>query len=234
MGRLNRNTRDLSIIIPAAGIGRRMKSYGPKPLIELSGFETVLSRQLRILRETFPKADIVVVVGYEAERIIRTLPLGMRLKVVENERYDETNVLRSIGMGLRAINHTNVMVIYGDLVFNSEAVTWATSNGSSLLVDTKGQIDEEEVGTTVVDGRVTNLSYGLDTKWSQIMYLTGRELDLFKRMAWNSDRRMWFGYEALNMVVDNGGNLRAIEPRGVRVAEIDSSKDIERARAIIT
>jgi choline kinase len=210
-----------------------MKSYGPKPLIELSGYETVLGRQLRVLRTAFPKADIVVVVGYEADRVIRTLPLGMRLKVVENERHDETNVLRSIGMGLRVVNTTNVLVVYGDLVFNSDAVAWASSNGSSLLVDTKGQIGEEEVGATVVDGRVTNMSYGLDTKWSQIMYLTGRELDLFKRMAWNNDKRVWFGYEALNMVIDNGGHLRAIEPRGVRVAEIDSSKDIERARSII-
>lgn len=225
-----RNSRDLSIVIPAAGMGRRMKSYGPKPLIELPGRETVIGRQLRILRSSFPRADVVVVVGYEAERVIKSLPSG--IKVVENEFHAETNVVRSIGMGLRVASHNNVLLAYGDLVFNQDAIGWACSDGSSVLVDSRGQIGEDEVGVAIVKGRVTNLSYGLPIKWAQIAYLTGRELELFKRVAWDPERKRHFGFEALNAVIDAGGRIGAIEPRGMRIAEIDSSRDIESARRV--
>ena len=35
----------ITVIIAAAGAGRRMKSYGPKPLLNIKG-KTILSRQL--------------------------------------------------------------------------------------------------------------------------------------------------------------------------------------------
>ena len=36
----------LTVIIPAAGIGRRMKSYGPKSLIKI-GNSTIIKNQIR-------------------------------------------------------------------------------------------------------------------------------------------------------------------------------------------
>src|SRR3982751_246557 len=98
------NSRNLSIVIPAAGVGRRMKSFGPKSLIELGDGQTVLSRQLHILRSTYPTADIVLVLGHEADRIIRSLPSASGIKVVENENHSETNVARSLAMGIRVAN----------------------------------------------------------------------------------------------------------------------------------
>jgi choline kinase len=223
-------TKNLSVVIPAAGIGRRMKSYGPKPLIDLDGRRTVLSRQLEIITRVYPLADIVVVVGYEAETVIRTIPDG--IKVVENELFADTNVVRSIGMGLRVVAHRNVLVVYGDLVFSAETISNVTRSGSAVVIDTQGQFREDEVGVNIVDGRATHFGYGITTKWAQIAYLTGRELEIFSRAAWNVDFRRLMGFEILNTVVDAGGKLKVIEPRGMRIVEIDSSKDIERAKKI--
>ena len=39
------NENNISIIIPAAGVGRRMKSYGPKPLIKV-GNSTIIKNQI--------------------------------------------------------------------------------------------------------------------------------------------------------------------------------------------
>jgi UDP-N-acetylglucosamine pyrophosphorylase len=38
---------DLSIIIPAAGVGYRMKSYGPKALIEVSKNTSIIEKQIK-------------------------------------------------------------------------------------------------------------------------------------------------------------------------------------------
>lgn len=222
--------RNLSIIIPAAGAGRRMKSYGPKSLVELNSRDTVLGRQIRILRSIYPDADITVVIGHSADTIAKVIPAGV--KIVENELHEETNVLRSIGMGLRVATQPNVLVVYGDLVFNKETVLNVTMRGSSVIVDSKDRISDEEVGVTVVDNRITNFSYGLDVKWAQIAYLTGKELQLFKKAAWHKDHRRWLGHEGLNRVLDMGGKLRAIEPKGMQLVEIDSSRDIEKAMKV--
>ncbi len=40
-----------SIIIPAAGMGKRMKSFGPKPLIKLTPSLNILDNQLNIINK---------------------------------------------------------------------------------------------------------------------------------------------------------------------------------------
>ena len=42
----------IGIIIPAAGMGRRMKSYGPKPLIKI-GSSTIIKNQIQLLQTYF-------------------------------------------------------------------------------------------------------------------------------------------------------------------------------------
>ena len=110
----------LTVIIPAAGVGRRMKSYGPKPLIKIRD-STIIKNQVSLLQTYIPDINIVLVCGFKAERLMNETP-DYILKI-ENENYKQTNVVRSIGMGLRvAANSSRVMVVYGDLVFNSEAI----------------------------------------------------------------------------------------------------------------
>lgn len=227
---MSRNRRKISIIIPAAGPGRRMKSYGPKPLIDLGNRTTVVGRQQTILRQEFPLSEIIVVVGHEADVVMRHLHAGV--KPVENENFETTNVVRSIGMGMRLASYNDVLIVYGDLVFNKEAVR-IVGGPSVVTVDNSHRIDDEEVGLTVVDGRVTQFAYDLETKWAQIAYLTGRETEIFRKAVWDRDHSRWFGFEALNKVVEKGGTIRAVEPRGMKVAEIDSSKDIDRAKMVV-
>jgi choline kinase len=220
----------LSIIIPAAGMGRRMKSYGPKPLIELSERYTVIGRQQSILQKEYPSAEIIVVVGHESDKVMNHL--GPNVKPIENENFETTNVVRSIAMGLRIASHPCVLIVYGDLVFNPAAIRIAGGQ-SVALVDSNKQIGEEEVGLTIVDGRITHFAYGLETKWAQIVCLTGRELGMFRTIVKNRDNGRWFGFEALNAVIGKGGSIRAVEPKNTRIAEIDTSKDIEIARRIL-
>lgn len=222
---------DLSIVIPAAGPGKRMKSYGPKTLIELKHGQTVVSRQVDILRHVFPGADLVVVVGYEAERVQRFLPPGVR--VVENENFEDTNVARSIEMGVKASAGGAVLVVYGDLVFNRATFTGLVLGRSCVVVDSKCRRGCE-VGVNIdkKTGDVEHFDYGLSPKWAHIMFAMGRELKLLRKFLFQPVSRRLFGFEVLNAMIDAGGAFAAVEPPGMRIAEIDSARDIEAARAI--
>lgn len=222
--------RDLSIVIPAAGLGRRMKSYGPKALIELRRGQTILGRQIAILRSHFPSADVVVVVGFEADRVLRTLPPDVIS--VENELHSVTNVARSLDLGLRACPARSVLIVYGDLVFTPETFACMPEGRSAAWVDTAGRIRDQEVGVNVQDGEVTHFSYGLGPKWAQIALLTGKELALFRKAASAPGRRRYFGFEVFNDVIDRGGSLLAHEPEGMHLVEVDTSRDIDPARLV--
>ena len=60
-----KNNKKMTVIIPAAGAGRRMKSYGPKCLIDLTPNQTILDRQLEIINNTFKRTEIILVCGFE-------------------------------------------------------------------------------------------------------------------------------------------------------------------------
>ena len=111
-----KKTEEYSIIIPAAGMGYRMRSYGPKALISLNLDQNIIQRQIEIIKNNFTNYEIILVVGFEAEKLMRNTPEF--LVKVENESYERNNVVRSIGMGLRATTTDKVLIIYGDLVFN--------------------------------------------------------------------------------------------------------------------
>jgi choline kinase len=208
-----------------------MKSHGPKPLMELTRQQTIISRQLKLIEQHYPDAEIIVVVGFEAEEMIKRLPSYVR--VVENERYEETNVTRSLGMGLRVMDSSNnLLVIYGDLVFNANAIKRVVGQESVIVVDNRHQFDTDEVGVTVADGIITQFNYGLTTKWAQIAYLAKPELALFKQIACSNETRKWFGFEALNKVINMGGRLRVMEPNRMKIVEVDTPQNLDKARLI--
>ena len=64
---------------------------------------------------------------------------------IENENYEKTNVVRSIGLGLRAATSENVLVIYGDLVFNEETIKNLKPQCSSLIIDNSSTMKDDEV-----------------------------------------------------------------------------------------
>jgi NDP-sugar pyrophosphorylase family protein len=222
--------KKLNIIIPVAGVGRRMRSYGPKALIYLHG-KTLIERQLYILRQLYPEANFTVVVGFAADKITKVLDKNIR--VVENDSYERTNVAYSIALALQHINNNYpVLIVYGDLVFNFATFKDLHLDRSAAIIDTQGRFNKGEVGATIVNSEISQFAYSLPIKWGQIVYLEGKDLFLFKDYIQHKNRVNYFGFEILNGVLNNDGHIHAIEPNHMQIAEIDTSKDIERARKI--
>jgi len=220
-----------SIIIPAAGMGRRMKSYGPKPLIKIGNL-TIIKNQVHLLQTYIPHSDIVLVCGFKAERLMNETP-NYILKV-ENESYAKTNVVRSIGMGLRVCENCSIaIIVYGDLVFNSETLKHSSFQESSIVV-TNESMGAEEVGCVIDKNQMlTNLMYDLPQKWGQISVFTGKELDLLKQLCWNEKNNTKFGFEIINQILDKGGTFNCIQNDKIKIVDIDTSKDILRAKEIL-
>ena len=221
----------ISVIVPAAGMGRRMKSYGPKPLIEV-GNSTIINNQLSLINTYVPNANIVLVCGFKSRRLMSETP--EHILKVENELYEKTNVTRSIGMGLRVTAQcSKVMVVYGDLVFNAAALKHISFQESSIVV-TDSTIGDEEVGCVIGPNQtLVNLMYDIPQKWGQIAFFQDKELELLKQMCWDEKNHHRFGFEIINQILERGGSFKCIQNDSIRIVDIDSSKDIIRAANIL-
>lgn len=216
--------KPLSVIIPAAGMGHRMKSYGPKCLLPANNKDTILQKIVKNIQREYPYSDIVVVTGFESEKVIKSLPHNIR--IVENNDYETTNTVESIRVGINACATDNVLIVYGDLVFNVYSIRNITSNGSCAIIDSKSQFKNEEVGVTVVDDKVTRFAYGLQKKWSQIAFFENEEFKMLKDLCSDKRKNKLYPFELFNFMIGKGCTIKSIEPKGMIIKEIDSLKDL--------
>lgn len=223
---------DLDIIIPAAGMGKRMKSYGPKPLIKIKKEKTILDFQLDILKTKFPNSNIILVSGFQSVNLMQNSPSS--LIKIENESYENNNVARSIGIGLRATHKGKVLVVYGDLVFNKKCLDCLDYNHSCILASNE-IMKKNEIGCIVNPKNffLENMMYDLELKWGQISLFTGHELKILKEVCWNPQNYNLFGFEAINKIMQYGGKFKVRTEKGLKVVDVDSSKDLELVRGII-
>jgi len=217
--------KPLTVLIPVAGMGHRMKSYGPKCLLRANQKETILEKTVSNIKREYPYSDIIVVVGFESEKVIRSLPNFVR--IVENQNYEKTNIVESVRIGINAAAHENVLIIYGDLIFNVYSIREITSSGTCVVFDSKNRFREEEVGLTVVEDLVTTFAYGLPNKWSQIAYLENESFGMFKALCADKRKNKLYLFELFNIIIESGIVMKAKEPKGMIIKEIDSLKDLQ-------
>ena len=218
----------IDIVIPAAGMGKRMKSYGPKALIQIGKNKNIIQKQIAQIKKVLPVNRIILVAGFEAAKLMNEVPSDVIC--IENERYEETNVIRSLGMGLRA-TEKDVLVIYGDLVFNDKALEALNLNKSCTIVG-NDIMDASEIGCSMNKDEIKHMMYDLDTKWSQITFYRGKELGLLKKHCWSTDNERMFGFEIINKILESGGYIKGIEEKGIQVIDVDNSKDITKVKTI--
>lgn len=236
----NRNTapvyhpddRKVSFIIPAAGMGNRMKSYGPKCLIEIKNDTTIIENQLRLIHKYFYDPQIIIVTGFESAKVEKRLE-NKRVQLIYNDEWESSNVGHSASIAIKEVKHKNVIFMNGDLVFNAWTLKVPFGLYSMLLVDDSGFMKEEEVGCLTNDKEAINLMYDIDSKWAQIAYFTGEELEILKSVLDDDRTDRCFMFEVINCVMQLGGSFMAHTPKRMKVTDIDSSKDLKKIDKVL-
>lgn len=215
-----------AVILLYAGIAKMFRS--PRPLLEIKN-KYLFEHHLSIIENRFGiyDTDIIAVTGYESNKLMNKLPSF--IKKVENENYETTSVTRSIGMGLRVTNAQNIVVIYGDLYFNRNALDFDVDRSTLLLEKTF----DGSVGCTVTDGFADILMYGLPTKWAEIAFFCGKELKILKDICWDETKYKLFGFETINLILDKGGSFKCHEDSKVRICDIDNQTQLGIAKELL-
>ena len=80
---------------------------------------------------------------------------------------------------------------------------------------------------------LTHLMYDLPDKWGQIAVFTGKELEYLRQFCWEDKNACRFGFEVMNQIIDKGGKFLCISNDKIKMVDIDSSKDIQKAKEIL-
>ena len=155
----------MKAIILAAGKGTRLNGVDLKPkcLFEVGG-ETLLARQIAALREVDVN-DIVIVLGFEAERIRRLYE--HTASFVINSRFEETSSMYSLWLAREHLVD-GFVVLNCDVLFHPQLLQRLLTSPleDALLVDlvdkNNNHLGDEEMKVKISDGRVVDIRKDLD------------------------------------------------------------------------
>jgi hypothetical protein len=160
--------------------------------------EVLLDSQLTVIKSVFGDgADIVLVIGHDSNSVHNYIYRKVRL--VENEKFEETDYARSVLLGIRATTSQSVFVVDGSSMFDKKI--FIPHTGSYILVEELG-----EAGAVVQDGNCIHFSYGVDPKLGKLIYLC--EADVRRYVNCYDDNSIF--HEILNKVLESGGTIAAI------------------------
>jgi len=142
-------------IILAAGMGTRLNAGIPKPLSKITDEKSILDFQVSNLSKIVGSDNIVIVVGYMKELIVKKFP---NLNFVYNKDFKNTNTSKSLLLALEKIDD-DVIWMNGDIYFEEGILELLLNeNHSCCLVDNKKCGDEEIKYSLNQDGFIKELS----------------------------------------------------------------------------
>lgn len=149
----------MKVLILNSGLGSRMgvlTTEHPKCMTDISARDTILSRQLRVVKDAGLR-DVVITTGYYdnvLKEYCSLLDTGLNIRYIYNPVYSTTNYIYSIYCARELLND-DIILMHGDLVFTKKAFDMVLkSKNSCMAVSSTLPLPEKDFKAVVLDGRV--------------------------------------------------------------------------------
>lgn len=150
----------MKALILNSGLGHRMgalTSEHPKCMTEISGRETILSRQLRLLADA-GIVEVVMTTGYYDEILVnycRSSGFPLTYTFINNPEYAATNYIYSIYCAREQLLGDDILLMHGDLVFDHAVLNAVLAyERSCMTVSSSMLLPEKDFKAVVHDGRI--------------------------------------------------------------------------------
>ena len=169
----------MKALILNSGMGSRMgvlTSEHPKCMTEVSGQDTILSRQLRQIADA-GIGEVVMTTGLFDSVLVnycRSLELPLHYTFIKNPLYQETNYIYSIYCAREALRDDDILLMHGDLVFENHVMDAVLASGTSCMtVSSTLPLPEKDFKAVIRDGRIVcvGIEYFNDAMAAQPLYL---------------------------------------------------------------
>jgi len=215
-------------IILLAGMGSRLGRPHPKSLTPLDQHQTILSRQLHILKQY--ELEICCVVGFKKDLIMEA---ASDCLFIYNPNYDLTNTSKSLLNALRHFRDRDVIWLNGDVVFSPEIIGRVLASPESAVAVNNSRVSDEEVKYTLNDhGYIQQIS-------KQVVQPLGEALGInlirqpfvenFVAQLDSVDSSEYFEKGMEQLIESQGNVFKAIDVSDLPCIEIDFEADLQQA-----
>ncbi len=227
----------MKALILNSGLGHRMgvlTSEHPKCMTEISGKDTILSRQLKLIEEA-GITEVVMTTGYYNEILVNychSLGLSLHYTFVNNPIYDKTNYIYSIYCAKEVLEGDDIVLMHGDLVFEQGIFEDVVNSPiSCMTVSSTLPLPEKDFKAVIKDGCITavGIEFFTDALSAQPLYkLTAKDwkvwLDKICEFC-ESGNRKCYAENAFNQVSDEC-KIYPMDVKDALCSEIDTPEDL--------
>ncbi|MDA8320049.1 MAG: phosphocholine cytidylyltransferase family protein [Actinomycetota bacterium] len=249
-------------MVLAAGAGRRLRPDTdrlPKALLPVDGETTILDIALRNLAAA-GMTEVVVVVGYAADRVADRVPameraFGVSIDLVHNGRAEEWNNAYSLWLAREHFGH-GVLLVNGDTVHPlsvEKTLLAATATRAAaglaadpplgrlvIAIDAVKRLADEEM-KVVLDqrGLLLRITKLMDPAQADGEYMGATLIDSSAALGladaleatWRRDPGLYYE-DGFAEFAERGGEVLAAPIGDVEWVEVDNHADLQRARQI--
>lgn len=231
----------MKALILNSGIGSRMEditSTHPKCMTEISSNETILSRQLRLIKAAGIN-DVIITTGYMADTLkdyCKNLDLELNIQFVHSEKFETTNYIYSMYLA-KVLLDDDILLMHGDLVFDFDVLVRMLENENSCMkVSSSLDLPEKDFKAVVDNHRVKTVA--IDVFDNAVEAQAFYKLNKSDMASWlekieeyvNAGNTNCYAENALNEITAD----TLIEPFDVKnqlCTEIDTPADLENVKA---
>ena len=233
----------MTYIILAAGKGSNLQPLTlnyPKTSFRLDENTTVLQRMVRTIRKHDKDAEIVVVVGYLADKVKESLS-EENCKFVLNPFYEVTNSISSLWFARQYLERENVTIVHGDVVYSNEIIEnylvkptdypYVLTDSSCIVAGNYNAVIRDNQ-ILVMSKKLENVSakYCCMTKLDAVSSrLMKQEID---NMIKNNMYGQFFEDSLVQMIMFNDFQLFSEDIAGKSWSEVDTVDDLLKAQQI--
>lgn len=224
----------MKTIILAAGKGSRLGEADiPKPLTKLATGKSILELQLNHLKGTVSLHEVIVIVGFHKEQIMKNFP---DLLYVYNPDYEKENTAKSLLRALKKIHNEDVLWLNGDVVFHPSIPAKLISLGRSCMLVNEGAVGEEEVKYRLDQtGKIAEVSKTVESPLGEalgINFMRSKDLPLFQSSLEKCTDRDYFE-KGIEESIMSGLNIWPVPVSSMQCTEIDFPEDLIKANQLI-
>lgn len=232
----------MTYIILAAGKGTSLQPLTlttPKSLYKLDHHSTVLQRMIRTIRKFDCKAEIVVVVGFMYDHVLREVERE-NVIVVRNPFYAITGSIASLWFAKRYLERDNVTIMSADIVLEEKLVKEVICNSTEkpyVLVDSNRTTGKYNV--QIQDDKVCVMSKSLSSFYAQYVCVTKLDavsarflLEEIETMINDEMYDLLFEDALVQMIFKDDFGLYYKDVRGYSWTEVDNVDDLIKARKV--
>ncbi len=214
----------MKAVILAAGIGSRLSRPFPKSLSVRPYGETILGRQLRILRELGVN-EIIIVVGFKMTLIMEQFP---EVYYRYNPNYYITNTSKSLLCAIGDLDD-DILWMNGDVVFDKAILKEVLDSRQDNLicVDTKNCGEEEVKYNLGSEGYVSEISKEVvDAKGEAvgINFIRRQDIPTFCKALGECDDNDYFE-KGMEFIIERGVRFKPVDISVHDCIEVDFEED---------